>query len=216
MPTDKQIEANRLDVPECASPQTSEGQAKSGRNAVRHDFCARTVVLPNENREEFDQLCDALEAEWQPETATERFLVIQMATSQWRLGRSQLAEAQLLGAGPENSGPRAYENLIRHQNSLLRTYFKSLKELQQLRKSRLADAQAAAPAKTAKRTHTDPPASPEDAHAFWPGIHVETLRVAREALRRRALEMRNLTSENEPDLTSGDDDSEPDSPELAA
>ncbi|MFN7999083.1 MAG: hypothetical protein U0Q18_36010 [Bryobacteraceae bacterium] len=164
MPTDKQLEANSLNVLQSAGPRTPEGEPESSQNAIRHGFCARTVVLPGENREEFEQLCNDLESEWQPQTATERFLVTQLATSQWKLGRAQVLEAQILGnAGTDGTHLRVWENVVRQQNSILRTYFKALKELQQLREN---GACPEPPAESLEETSFDP--SSENDDRVWP------------------------------------------------
>src|SRR6266536_2282508 len=51
----------------------------------------RRVVLPGESREEFQQLCDDLEVEWHPKTRTEEFSLEQMAVSQRKLRRTEVA-----------------------------------------------------------------------------------------------------------------------------
>src|SRR5438128_10219859 len=92
MATLKQIEANRCNALLSTGPTTPEGKAAVRLNALRHGLRARTVVLPGVRPEEFQQLCDDLEAEWQPESRTEQFYVEQMAISQWKLNRMQMAE----------------------------------------------------------------------------------------------------------------------------
>src|SRR3954470_13887939 len=79
MATQKQIEANRLNAQRSTGPRTPEGKAAVRLNALRHGMRARTVVLPGEDRQEFERLCDILEGEWQPRTATELFYLEQMA-----------------------------------------------------------------------------------------------------------------------------------------
>src|SRR6266404_4653634 len=80
----RQIEANRLNALKSTGPQTPEGKAAVKLNALRHGLRARTVVLPGENSEDFQQLCDDLETEWNPASRSEQFYVEQMAISQWK------------------------------------------------------------------------------------------------------------------------------------
>ena len=82
MATLKQIEANRRNALLSTGPKTPEGKAAVRLNSLRHGLRARSVILPGEKREEFQQLCDDLEAEWQPQTRTEQFYIEQMAVSQ--------------------------------------------------------------------------------------------------------------------------------------
>src|SRR5437899_735942 len=96
MATLKQIEANRRNALKSTGPSTPEGKAAVRLNALRHGLRAHTVVLPSENPEQFQQLCDDLEAEWQPQTRTEQLYVEQMAVSQWKLRRMEIGEISLL------------------------------------------------------------------------------------------------------------------------
>src|SRR5260370_15144548 len=96
MATLKQIEANRLNALKSTGPKTPDGKAAVKLNALRHGLRARTVVLPGENSDDFHQLCDGLETEWNPESRTEQFYVEQMTISQWKLTRIELAEKSIV------------------------------------------------------------------------------------------------------------------------
>src|SRR6266566_4655683 len=96
MATIKQIEANRLNALKSTGPKTPEGKAAVRMNALRHGLRARSVVLPGENSDDFHQLCDDLETEWNPKSRTEPFYVEQMAISQWKLTRIELAEKSIV------------------------------------------------------------------------------------------------------------------------
>jgi hypothetical protein len=93
MATIQQIDANRRNASKSTGPKTPEGKAAVSMNALRHGLRARSVVLPGEDRDEFHQLCDDLEVEWQPQSRTERFYLEQMATSQWKLTRMEVGES---------------------------------------------------------------------------------------------------------------------------
>src|ERR1700694_6072369 len=95
MATLKQFEANRRNAQKSTGPNTTEGKAAVSMNALSHGLRARTVVLPGENREEFTQLCDDLEVEWNPQSRTEQFYVEQMAVSQWKLTRMEVGEVNV-------------------------------------------------------------------------------------------------------------------------
>src|SRR6266540_4796100 len=91
MATIHQIDANRRNAQKSTGPQTPEGKAAVRMNSLRHGLRARTVVLPGENREEFNQLCDDLEREWEPQSRTAQFYLV--VISQWKLTRMELGEA---------------------------------------------------------------------------------------------------------------------------
>src|SRR3984893_7456915 len=106
-------------------------------NSLRHGLRARTIVLPGENREEFHQLCDDLEAEWQPQSRTEQFYVEQMAVSQWKLNRMEVGE---VGVFQEDALPKTQipllDRLWQAQCRMERSYARAQHELERLQTSR--------------------------------------------------------------------------------
>ena len=64
-------------------------------------------MLPGENREEFNQLCGDLEVEWDPQSRTEQFYLEQMAVSQWKLTRMEVAGGNIFkdASRPEHADP---------------------------------------------------------------------------------------------------------------
>ncbi len=61
-------------------------------NALKHGILSKHVVLPHENKDEFDDLLAALIAEHQPGGATEMHLLEELAGIMWRKRRVLLAE----------------------------------------------------------------------------------------------------------------------------
>ena len=138
MATIKQIEANRLNSRKSTGPKTPAGKAAVKLNGLRHGLRARTVILPGENADDFHQLCDDLEAEWQPQSRTEHFYLEQMAISQWKLTRIELAEKSIvLQAGAAQIQVPLLDRLWQSQCRLERSYARAQRELQRLQKSRL-------------------------------------------------------------------------------
>jgi hypothetical protein len=137
MATLKQFEANRRNAQKSTGPKTTEGKIAVSMNALRHGLRARTVVLPGENREEFNQLCDDLEVEWHPQSRTEQFYVEQMAVSQWKLIRMEVGEINIFKdpAGPEKQIP-LLDRLWQAECRLERSYARAQRELERLQNSR--------------------------------------------------------------------------------
>src|SRR5579864_4934288 len=121
MATLKQFAANRRNSQKSTGSKTPEGKAAVSLNALRHGLRARSVVLPLEDRNEFDRLCDDLEVEWHPQSRTEQFYVEQMAVSQWKLIRMEVGEAAIFGD-------------VEGANTQL--YARAKRELERLQKSR--------------------------------------------------------------------------------
>ena len=137
MATIKQIEANRLNAQKSTGPKTPEGKAVTKLNSLRHGLRARTVVLPAEKSEHFHQLCNDLETEWQPQSRTEQFYVEQMAVSQWKLTRVEVAEKSLLEQEfSAKSQIPLVDKLWQCQHRLERSYARAQRELERLQNSR--------------------------------------------------------------------------------
>ena len=137
MATLKQFEANRRNAQKSTGPQTPEGKAAVSMNALRHGLRARTVVLPGEDRQEFDQLCDDLEVEWTPQSRTEQFYVEQMAVSQWKLIRMEVGEVAIFEdvEGAQSQLP-LLDRFWQAECRLERSYARAQRELERLQTSR--------------------------------------------------------------------------------
>ena len=87
----RQLAARRANAQKCTGPRTPDGKDAARLNALKHGVFARDVVnleLDGPARaEEFNTLLDALLDEFQPESASERILVDEVAASCWRIRR---------------------------------------------------------------------------------------------------------------------------------
>jgi len=165
MATLKQFEANRRNSQKSTGPKTPQGKSAVSMNALRHGLRARSVVLPGEDRSEFNQLCDDLEVEWHPQSRTEQFYVEQMAVSQWKLIRMEVGEAALFGdiEGAKTQLP-LLDRFWQAECRLERSYSRAQRELERLQKSRPQplpppEDPAPAPAAEAEEPQTEPRAS---------------------------------------------------------
>jgi hypothetical protein len=93
--SDKQHEANRQNAQESTGPTTPEGREAIRFNALTYGLRTRQTILPRENCAEYSQLWDELEADWQPQTRTERIYLETMVTSQWLLRRIAASEQDI-------------------------------------------------------------------------------------------------------------------------
>ena len=87
----RKLAAQRANATKSTGPRTNEGKAAARLNAITHGFFACDVVNPvldgSARVEEFNSLLDALLEEFQPESASERILVDEVAASCWRIRR---------------------------------------------------------------------------------------------------------------------------------
>ena len=162
-----QLEANRRNAQLSTGPITPEGKAAVRLNSLRHGLRARATLLPPENSEDFDQLCDDLEAEWRPQTRTEQLLLEQMAVSQWLLMRFALSEAGVFMN--QMSVKDQFDLLERYaaqRARLERSFSKAMHDLEHLQQHRpIPDRQPEQPEQTAQ---PEPLAASPDPHPLIP------------------------------------------------
>jgi hypothetical protein len=91
----KQVTANRLNARKSTGPRTVLGKQHSRCNALRHGLTAETVIAALECAADYRALEARLLAEHNPSTATERELVLRLASVLWRLRRSTSIETGL-------------------------------------------------------------------------------------------------------------------------
>ena len=100
MATRKQIRANRRNARKSTGPRSDAGKAASSANALSHGLtAARTVVLPEEEPEEFERLRQGVIADLAPAGALQEALAQRIAALLWRLDRIARLEAELFAHG---------------------------------------------------------------------------------------------------------------------
>jgi hypothetical protein len=137
MTSKKKSAASRRNGRRSAGPKTDAGKAASARNALRHGLRAKTLLLPDENQEDFDQLHADLENQYQPQTPHERHLVDQAAIAQWmqlRADRYQ-REAEIEGLDlPTRIS--IFDRMMQVSGRLDRSYTKACDALARLQAAR--------------------------------------------------------------------------------
>jgi len=95
MSSRKKSDSARINGAKSKGPVTPEGRARSSQNALRHGLSAAVVVLPHEDRNQFEQLRDSYMESFQPVDQPQHDLIETMAAARWRLNRLQEIEANL-------------------------------------------------------------------------------------------------------------------------
>ena len=115
MATTKQVAANRRNAKRSTGPKTAAGKAVSKLNAVRHGLLAQTVLLPDEDPEEFNELYDNLMAELAPVGEIESRLADRISACLWRLRRVGAIETGIFVVRE-----RLFEEQLRQSSSIRR------------------------------------------------------------------------------------------------
>ena len=88
--------ANQKNAIKSTGPRTSAGKASSSANAIQHGILSRHLILPGEEREDYDAVLNQLLMEQKPVGTLEMSLVERMAIALWRQRRLIAAEAAQL------------------------------------------------------------------------------------------------------------------------
>jgi hypothetical protein len=111
-------------------------------NALTWGLRARSLMLDDEDPADYQQLWDDLEAEWQPQTHTERYYLEQMSMSQWLLTRTAASETRIRQAGLHlGTELELLDRIAAQRTRLERSFTSGMRELKQLQKERKAQAQ---------------------------------------------------------------------------
>jgi hypothetical protein len=135
--SDKQQEANRQNARQSTGPKTSAGKAAVRFNALTWSLRARSLMITGDDPAEYQQLWDDLEAEWKPQTHTQRYYMEQMCTSQWLLTRMACSESRVHDASMNCEARWALLDRISVQRTRLeRSFTTAMRELERLQLKR--------------------------------------------------------------------------------
>src|SRR5688572_16932880 len=95
MATALQIAANRRNAKKSTGPRTAEGKKRASLSAVKHVMTAKTVILPHECADDYDEIRNALIKDYAPATSQELMLVDQIAIGYWRTIRARKFEVAM-------------------------------------------------------------------------------------------------------------------------
>jgi hypothetical protein len=96
----RQIDANRCNSLKSTGPKTAEGKNTSRCNAARHGLTAETVIGALEDAEDYKAFEATIAADYDPQSAVERELLLRLASLLWLLRRATTMETGLF----ENPG----------------------------------------------------------------------------------------------------------------
>jgi hypothetical protein len=88
----KKVEANRRNAERSTGPKSGEGKNTVRWNALKHGLLAKAVVLPQEDRAEYEQLLAELTEHYQPVGRLEELHVEEIACTYWRRRRAVRVE----------------------------------------------------------------------------------------------------------------------------
>ena len=95
MPSQAQLEANRLNSKKSTGPTSPEGEAVGRLNALKSGIHAYSEIIRPEDPDEIEALTAAFLLEFQPAGANQLSLVDTLASAEWTQRRLRRVEAEL-------------------------------------------------------------------------------------------------------------------------
>jgi len=166
--------ANAANAQLSTGPRTEAGKAQSAQNARKHGLTAVDVLIPFEEREEFEALHAGYDNDIHPQGALQQTLFEELVASAWNLRRIRRMETELCSTATSYSEllddaeiQTKLDRLGRHKARIERTFHRSLRELKALQTNdaiasgtRPPLASATEIARFAKRTQSPPVTMP--------------------------------------------------------
>ena len=171
MPTEAQINANRLNAQKSTGPKSPEGKAASSLNALKSGIDAWSHIIPGEDPAELEALTAAFHLHYRPAGPTELSLVDTLISTEWTQRRLRRIEAQLwnyqvecldknlshadfIDAAIQHNSPLGHafqdaleplSRLQRRIDATNRMFLRTLKALQDLQSALVSEPPAAVP-----------------------------------------------------------------------
>ena len=148
MTSSKQLQANRQNALKSTGPRSPVGKMIASLNSTRHGFYSTSVLLPQEDREEFLRLARHLVSAYTPGDVLEEESVRSIIETHWQLRRANLVDSELFqiyafyqgenrGVGTafaqDSTQGNAFSKLTHYQNFLLRKLRQAERELWELK-----------------------------------------------------------------------------------
>src|SRR5438128_6569480 len=95
MPTEAQINANRLNAQKSTGPTSPEGKATSALNALKSGIDAWSHIIPGEDPAELEDLTEQFLLHYRPADPVQLSLVDTLISTEWIQRRLRRVEAQL-------------------------------------------------------------------------------------------------------------------------
>jgi len=156
--SEEKLAANKANAVKSTGPTTENGKATSSQNATTHGLTGKTVVLPHEDKDEFQRFSAEVIGCLAPEGIIECEFAQMVANAQWRLRRIKSVEDGMMASGEIDAidpdaerktvqeaetlarcfteKTRAFSNLSQYEHRLYRTMTNALKHIKDLQSAR--------------------------------------------------------------------------------
>jgi hypothetical protein len=112
MVSKKQVSANRENAKKSTGPKTTEGKAKSSKNAIKHGLTACCNVIELEDREEFGFFRNQMLDELYPIGPMQYRLAERIVSISWRLRRAEIMHDKTIDDLLQKDTDWLYDDII--------------------------------------------------------------------------------------------------------
>jgi hypothetical protein len=158
MSSQRKINSARANGAKSHGPVTESGRKRSSMNALKHGLTARTVILDNEDKDEYKAFLDAYLRDLNPAGAVEMDLVVEMVNAKWRQRRLCLIEAELFDDEIETQKPELDKAYLSYTQAV--EYSAAFNGLEASGKTSLAEPPGITPRTRLLPRPQKPPATP--------------------------------------------------------
>ena len=92
--------------------------ARLGGNAVTHGITAKTLILQNEEQDQFKQLLQAYMDQWKPADPTQTDLVADMVSARWKLRRVERYQTAMLDMEMDAQAPEFEKRFLTYDEDM--------------------------------------------------------------------------------------------------
>lgn len=141
MTSPARVAANQANAQLSTGPRSQAGKQRSAANAFRHGLTARTLVVRDDERDDFDQLAKGLFEDIRPDSPLEKELFDQVLQASWTLRRTARLETDLIAGDLDpllvDAATRRLQLLDLYRSRAERTLHRALAEIRTLQSQRL-------------------------------------------------------------------------------
>jgi hypothetical protein len=135
--SEKQLEANRQNAQHSGGPTSKAGKRKSGKNALKYGLTSEFYLFREEKTEVYQEHCDMLIYETQPQGYLEHKLVLDLCENLWRRDRAKSAEQKINAtSGSEEERDERMRNVSLSTGRINNQIYRALAELRRQRTDR--------------------------------------------------------------------------------
>ena len=134
------LAANAANAQLSTGPRSDAGKARASCNSLKHGLCAKTVVVTDDQRQEFEDMQERMLSEVDPDGSLELEIFYHLVHAAWNVRRCRALEAGLMSGDVDplldDGSGKKLDRIYRYLNQNQRAWYKAMNELRALQTNR--------------------------------------------------------------------------------